>query len=88
MSGKTKKATFNLHTTVLDELNEAVSLGMAPSKNSLVEQALVKELKELRKRERKAQWQAAMKDPLFVRDINKTEYDFQHADAETAGEIE
>jgi len=49
MSGKTKKATFNLPPDVLAELDKAMAEGVAPSKNVLVERALVKELKELRK---------------------------------------
>ncbi|MDP2917417.1 MAG: hypothetical protein Q8O16_05750 [Dehalococcoidia bacterium] len=87
MSAKTKKATFNLHTDVLAALDEAMTQGIAPSKNALVEQALVKELKELRRQARKALWQEAAKDPRFLKDIKKVEADFKHADAETADRI-
>ncbi|MCX6003397.1 MAG: hypothetical protein NTX46_03060 [Chloroflexi bacterium] len=85
MGVKTKKATFNLHTDVLDALDEAMAEGVAPSKNALVEQALLKELKELRRQARKARWQEALKDPLFLKDIGEVESDFRYADAETAG---
>ena len=88
MAGKTKKATFNLHITVLDELDEVMTRGMAPSKNALVEQALVKELKELRRQERKTLWQEAAKDSLFLKDMKQVEADFQYADAETARKID
>ena len=47
MSEKTKKATFNLHPHVLAALDKAMADGAAPSKNVLVERALVKELKEV-----------------------------------------
>ena len=57
MPGKTKKATFSLRTDVLAELDEVMSKGIAPSKNALVEQALLKELKELRRQERQRIWQ-------------------------------
>ncbi|MFH0768943.1 MAG: hypothetical protein V1932_05190 [Chloroflexota bacterium] len=83
MRGKTRKATFNLHTDVLTALDEAMSKGVAPSKNALVEQALLKELKELRRQARKALWQEAAKDPLFIKDIEEVEADFRYADAET-----
>lgn len=83
MSVKTKKATFNLHTDVLTALDEVMAQGIAPSKNAIVEQALLKELKELKRRARKALWQEAAKDPLFIKDIEDAEVDFRYADAET-----
>ncbi|MBI4596131.1 MAG: hypothetical protein HY730_07100 [Candidatus Tectomicrobia bacterium] len=88
MSAKTKKATFNLHIDVLAALDEVVAKGIAPSKNALVEQALVKELKELKRQARKALWQEAAKDPLFLKDIAEIEADFRYADAETAGSLD
>ncbi len=88
MRGKTKKATFNLHTDVLTALDEIMARGMAPSKNALVEQALLKELNELRRQARKALWQEAAKDPLFLKDVAELEMDFRYADAETVGSMD
>lgn len=88
MRGKTKKATFNLHTDVLDAIDEIMALGIIPSKNALVEQALIKEVKDLRRQERKALWQKAVNDPLFLRDIEKVEENFHYSDAETAGRMD
>ena len=88
MRGKTKKATFNLHITVLDALDEIMARGIVPSKNALVEHALVKELKELRRQERKTLWQEAAKDSLFLKDMKQVEADFHYADAETARKID
>ncbi len=88
MSEKTKKATFNLHPDVLADLDKAMAEGVAPSKNVLVERALVKELKELRRRERKARWEEGAKDPMLLKDISEIEIAFQPADAETAGRID
>jgi hypothetical protein len=88
MSIKAKKATFNLHIDVLAALDEAMSQGIAPSKNALVEQALVKELNELKRQARKAQWQAATKDPAFLKDISDVEADFKYMDAETVGSMD
>jgi hypothetical protein len=87
MRTKTKKATFNLHVEVITALDEAMAQGMASSKNILVEQALIKELKELRRQARKALWQDAAKDKLFLKDIADIEEDFRWADAETAARI-
>jgi hypothetical protein len=88
MAIKTKKATFNLHIDVLDALDEAMAKKMAPSKNALVEQALLKELKNLHKMERQVAWEEAMKDPLYLKDVAEIEADFRYADAESAGKMD
>ena len=87
MRGKTKKATFNLHTDVLAALDEVMARGMAPSKNALVEQALNKELKELQRQTRQRLWQEGAKDTLLLKDIEDIEAAFRTADAETARRI-
>jgi len=88
MSGKTKKATFNFHPDVLAALDEAMAEGVAPSKNALVERALVRELKELRRRARQARWEEGAKDPVLLKDISEVGVAFQSADVETAGRID
>ena len=85
MAGKTKKATFNLHTDILTELDEMMTQGIASSKNALVEQAIRKELNERKRQARKQLWQEATKDPLFIKDVARVEYDFRDADGETLG---
>ena len=87
MRGKTKKATFNLHIDVLAALDEVMSKGIAPSKNALVEQALLKELKELQRQARQRLWQEGAKDTLLLKDIEDVEAAFRTADAETARRI-
>ena len=81
-----KKATFNLHHDVLAAMDKAISEGAAPSKNVLVERALVKELKELRRQARQDQWKEGAKDRALLKDITDTENAFQFADAETANQ--
>ena len=88
MSAKTRKVTFNLHPDVLAELDKAMAEGAAPSKNVLVERALVKELDELRRRARKARWEEGARDPALLKDISDVEVVFQSADAETAGRMD
>jgi hypothetical protein len=82
MKGKTRKATFNIHNDVLIELDQAVDRGFISSKNAMVEQALVKELKEYKKQERQKRWQEAAADPIFVKDISEVEADFRCTDLE------
>jgi len=86
--GKTKKATFNLPPDVLAELDKAMAEGVAPSKNALVERALVKELKELRRRDRKARWEDGAGDTALLKDISEIEVAYQAADAETVGRLD
>jgi hypothetical protein len=88
MGEKTKKATFNLHPDILVALDKAMADGAAPSKNVLVERALVKELKDVRRQARQAQWEEGAKDPVLLRDISEVEVAFLFADAETAGKID
>lgn len=88
MGEKTKKATFNLHPDILVALDKAMADGAAPSKNVLVERALVKELKDVRRQARRAQWEEGAKDPALLRDISEVEVAFLSADAETAGKID
>ena len=87
MRGKTKKATFNLHTDILAAVDEVMAQGIVPSKNALVEQAIVKELKELRRQARQTKWQEGATDPSLLKDIEEVEATFQSADAETARRI-
>jgi len=83
----TKKATFSLHSDVLRALDEIMVDGKAKSKNAFVEQAIVKELGELRRQARLAAWQQAAKDPLFLKDMADVDAEFGTADAETARKI-
>lgn len=88
MREKTKKATFNLPPNVLAELDKVMAEGAAPSKNALVERALVKELNELRRQARKARWEGGAKDSALLKDISEVEVTFQPADAETVGRMD
>jgi hypothetical protein len=88
MGGKTKKATFNFHPDVLAALDEAMAEGAAPSKNALIERALVKELKELRRQARQSRWEEGAKDPMLLNNISEVDVAFRSADVETAGRID
>ena len=82
-----KKATFSLPEDVLESIGEAVAQGAAPSKNALVQRAIVKELRLARQRALQQRWEEAARDPLFRRDVAEVEAAFSAADAETAREI-
>ena len=78
-----KKATFSIREEVLADLDCAVASGAAPSKNALVERALVKEIREWRRQQRRARWEQGARDPLLLRDVAEAEEEFRAADAET-----
>jgi len=69
MPVRLKKATFAIHEEVLAAVEEAVANGVAPSKNAFIERALIKELRELPRQARRAQWEEAAHDPLFLKDL-------------------
>ncbi len=87
MPSRAQKATFALDREILEAMAEAVTRGAAPSKNALVERALRRELREIRRQLRTQQWEAAARDPLFLRDLEEVEVAFASADAETARSI-
>jgi len=84
MYAKTRKATFNLHPDVIAAMDKVMAQGAASSKNVLVERAIIKELKELQRKNRKARWEEGSKDPFLLKDIEAIGAEFQAADAETA----
>ncbi len=84
---RSKKATFSLREDLLEALDEVVARGAAPSKNALVDHALRRELREIRRRALAAAWEEAARDPLFMRDVQEIQEAFKSADAETARAI-
>ena len=84
----TREATFSLSEETLRALDEAVALAGAPSKNAFVEQAVVRAIRAFRQEERRRRWEEAMRDRLFVQDVEDIESAFATADAETARQID
>ncbi|MGH2461268.1 MAG: hypothetical protein ACRDIY_20610 [Chloroflexota bacterium] len=87
MARQAKKATFLVSVDILHGIDGAVATGAAPSKNALVERALGEELRKLRRNARRARWDEASRDPLFLKDVEAIEQDFAAADAETARQL-
>jgi len=87
MRRTTRKATFSLDTQVLAALDDAMARGLARSKNSLVEQALQNELRELQREARRKVWEQGSRDSLLLKDVQDVEAEFQIPDAETARRI-
>ncbi len=83
----TKKASFELDSGLLAELQDPVARGAAPTESSLVENALRRELSLIRRQWRRTLWEDAAADPLFLDDIASVQADFAALDAETARPI-
>jgi hypothetical protein len=87
MARSAKRATFSLRADILAALDDAVAHGAAPSKNALVERALERELRGLRREARRGEWEEASRDPLFLKDIAELNDDCASVDAESPQEV-
>jgi hypothetical protein len=74
-----RKSTFQLHTSTIEAVKQAVERGMAPSQNEFIEEAVVARLRELRRAKVYAAYQEAARDPAFVADMDETAADFDAA---------
>lgn len=79
---RTKKATFAIDETVLEDAKEIVQKADYRSLNAFVETAIIEMIKRHRKEEIKRQFLAASHDPLFLADIAEVQRDFQDVDWE------
>lgn len=66
-----------MRSSVADAVREAVDDGAADSQNAFVERALVRELRELRRRRVYDAYAAAAKDPLFTSDMDTVAREFE-----------
>lgn len=67
-----RKPGWQVLTSVADAVREAVSEGAASSQNAFVEQALVRELAEVRRQKLYASYAEAARDPAFLKDMQDT----------------
>jgi Arc/MetJ-type ribon-helix-helix transcriptional regulator len=74
------KTTFVIKDEIIMQVKEAVKTGYCKSMSSFVENALKKEIEDLKKEKIKKEIIEASKDPLFLADIHEIEEDFKFAD--------
>lgn len=67
-----KKTGYQIRLSVAKAVREAVDEGAADSQNAFVERALVRELRELRRRQVYEAYAKAAADPAFLRDMAAT----------------
>lgn len=67
-----KKTGYQVRLSVARAVRDAVEQGAAESQNAFVERALVRELKELRRRRVYDAYADAARDPKFMQDMGAT----------------
>ncbi len=82
-----KKATFQLHVSVLHAIKGAVETGAAPSANALVEEAVQDKLRELRRARVYAAYAKAAQDSDFLGDMRGATAAFEHTVSDGLGAI-
>lgn len=71
-----RKATYQLRSSVLEAIRNAVNSGVAPSANVFVEQAVERELREMRRARVYQAYEEAARDADFVRETDEVMRDF------------
>jgi hypothetical protein len=74
-----RKAGYQIRTSVFLAVRDAVERGEAESQNAFVERALIRELKELRRRRLYEEYGRAAGDPAFVTDMKAISDAFEPA---------
>ena len=84
----TRKFTFYLPVSLIDEIKGVIKEGIAPSQNAFVQKALMREIRRAKDKLLREEFREAADDPLFLQDLKDTEQAFESADAETARMIQ
>jgi len=77
-----KKATFQLESSVIEGIRNAVDNGAAPSANVFVEEAVKARLRELRRAELYGAYTTAADDPEFLDEVAAITREFEPASAD------
>lgn len=72
-----RKPGWQVRSSVADAVRQAVDEGAAESQNAFVERALVRELRELRRRRVYNAYAAAAEDPSFTAEMEEVTREFE-----------
>lgn len=72
-----RKPGWQVRSSVADAVRQAVDEGAAESQNAFVERALVRELRELRRRRVYDAYAAAAEDPSFAAEVAEVTREFE-----------
>jgi hypothetical protein len=76
------KLTVRLAEDTMRTVNEAVAMGLAPSSNAFIDDAIRAKAREVRHARLRKLAEEAMSDPLFVQDMHETMAAFEPIDRE------
>jgi hypothetical protein len=82
-----RKAGWQVRSSVVEAVRQAVDEGAAESQNAFVERALIRELRELRRRRVYEAYAEAAADPVFLRDVEAVSKGFEPTTDEGLGEM-
>lgn len=77
-----RKPGWQVRSSVADAVRRAVDEGAAESQNAFVERALVRELRELRRRRVYDAYAAAAEDPAFTAEMDEVTREFEPTTAD------
>lgn len=83
-----RKATFFISEGLLSEMKQLLAGSGIRSQNAFIEEAMKEYIDKTHREMRRQSYLEAVRDPLFMKDMEDVERDFEHADAETARMIE
>ncbi len=88
MSQAVKNYTFSLPIFLLNKLKQYANEGHLPSVNAAVKEAIENYVKNLEKQNLYDQMKEAAQDPMFMKDLEDTMYDFTYSDFDVTKETE
>lgn len=84
MATKVKNVTFSLPTDLMEKYKTYAKSSYIPSVNAGVKEALEEYSRKIEKERLKKEMMKAVKDPLFVQDLDESMRAFESSDVETA----
>lgn len=87
-SDKPRKTGWQVRSSVADAVKRAVEAGAAASQNAFVERAVIRELRELRRRRVYEAYAAAAEDPVLQAEMDRVAEDFDSAAGDGMGDAE
>jgi Arc/MetJ-type ribon-helix-helix transcriptional regulator len=83
-SARLKKMTVAIPASLVDKLRILARTKRVQSANAAVREAVERYVADLEREDFRRAMEIAASDPEFLRDVETVEYDFRHADSESA----
>ena len=83
-SVRLKRMTVALPASLVDKLRVLAGSKRVQSANAAVREAVERYIVDLEREDFRRAMESAASDPEFLRDVETVEYDFRHADRESA----